>query len=253
MPPKDKYFNRHAAEARERDEMKSAAERSAKARAAEDAKWAEDDKKALKKAGQASEAAAKEAEAERRRQEKAQQLAEEERELSKAVPTKVSKKAMQRDVAKLVANYNTAFSAVRGGSTTEDTHTLPSGNVNVSNSRADEPEHVVASGVDASLNALGGGKQRGGRMHMPTSIADRNIGKRARVAFKQFAADNMSKLKEEKPGMRITQYNDMLWERWQKSPLNPFVQRAEARAADVLERERTWMFAEDDEVSDSEA
>lgn len=255
MPPKDKYYNRHAAEARERDDAKQSSDRAAKARAAEDAKWVEDDKRALKKAAAASDQAAKDADAERRRQEKLQQLADEERENTK-VPTKVSKKAMQRDVAKLVANYNVAFAQVRGG-VVEDTAPLPTGNVNAGGAKGgDEDKHVVASGVDASIDALGGSSNKrgggAGRMHMPSSIADRHIGRRARVQFKIFQQDNMAKLKEEKPNLRITQYNDLLWERWQKSPLNPFVQRAEARAAEAVERERSWMFANDSEVSDSE-
>lgn len=256
MPPKDKYYNRHAAEARERDEMKQSSERAAKAKAAEDAKWVEDDKKALKKAAQASEIAAKEAEAERRRQEKLQQLQDEEREMSSKVPTKVSKKAMQRDVAKLVSNYNAAFASVRGGAVQEENTPLPSGNVNAKGGKGDDEDdhHVVASGVDASLDALSGGGRRGGggRLHMPSSIADRHIGRRARVQFKLFQQDNLPKLKEEKPNLRISQYNDLLWERWQKSPLNPFVQRAEARAAEAVEREKNWMFANDSEVSDTE-
>lgn len=255
MPPKDKYFNRHAAEARERDDLKQSSDRAAKAKMAEDAKWAEDDKKVLKKAAQANDQAAKEAEAERRRQEKLQQLQDEEREMSSKVPTKVSKKAMQRDVAKLVSNYNVAFAAVRGGAVEEDNAPLPKGNVNANAGDSNNDHHVVASGVDASLDVLGGGRRgggEGGRLHMPSSIADRHIGRRARVQFKLFQRDNLSKLKEEKPNLRITQYNDLLWERWQKSPLNPFVQRAEARAAEAVERERNWMFANDSEVSDTE-
>lgn len=159
---------------------------------------------------------------------------------------------MQREVAKLVANYDAAFASVRGG-VIEDKAPLPKGNVNNSAEEKDDDGHVVATGVDAGIAVLGGGGKAAGRLHMPSSIADRHIGRRARKAFKQFQADTMPSLKEEKPGMRITQYNDLVWERWQKSPLNPFVQRAEARASEAVERERNWMFAADDEVSDSEA
>lgn len=250
-PRQDKFFNRHAAEARERDEEKSSNARAAKAKAAEDAKWEETDKKALKKNAQASDQAAKEAEAERRKQEKRQQELDEERDLEKGkVPTKVTKKSMQRDVAKLVANYDVERSKIRGG-VVEDNTPLPSGNVNTSASAADD-SHVMASGVSASIAALEGGKGKGARLPMPSSMEDRHVGRRARVAFKQFYKDNLQKIKEEKPNLRISQYNDLLWEKWQKSALNPFVQRAEARAADAVEREKSWMLADDSEVSDIE-
>lgn len=36
----------------------------------------------------------------------------------------------------------------------------------------------------------------------------------------------VAKLREEKPGLRSSQYKDLAWKRWLKSPLNPKVQAA---------------------------
>lgn len=33
-------------------------------------------------------------------------------------------------------------------------------------------------------------------------------------------------LKEEKPGLKLMQYKDLMWKAWQKSPENPMVQAA---------------------------
>ena len=36
----------------------------------------------------------------------------------------------------------------------------------------------------------------------------------------------LPQLKEEKPGLKLQQYRDMIWKMWQKSPDNPMNQAA---------------------------
>lgn len=50
------------------------------------------------------------------------------------------------------------------------------------------------------------------------SIADRQCD------FQAFEEAELPKLKEEKPGLTHTQYRDMIWKLWKKSPDNPLNQ-----------------------------
>ncbi|XP_016492987.1 uncharacterized protein LOC107812406 isoform X1 [Nicotiana tabacum] len=59
---------------------------------------------------------------------------------------------------------------------------------------------------------------------------DRHPEKRLRAAFKAFEEAELRVLKEEKPGLTHTQYKDLIWKLWKKSPDNPlnqFVQIAD--------------------------
>ncbi|KAL8158838.1 hypothetical protein V2J09_000375 [Rumex salicifolius] len=51
--------------------------------------------------------------------------------------------------------------------------------------------------------------------------ADKHPEKRLKAAFKAYEEAELPKLKEEKPGLTHTQYKDMLWKSWKKSPDNP--------------------------------
>ncbi|KAG0457232.1 hypothetical protein HPP92_022057 [Vanilla planifolia] len=41
-------------------------------------------------------------------------------------------------------------------------------------------------------------------------------------SFKVFEESELARLKEEKPGLSLAQYKDMIWKLWKKSPSNPF-------------------------------
>jgi hypothetical protein len=253
-PKNQKFFNRHAAEAQERDQARASDARSAKQRELEDAKWRETDPKILKAAAKEQEERERQAERERLQLEKKAQLDEEDKTLSKGAPKKVTQKQLQREMAKMLASYDRDFSKVRGGDVVADSGAtdLPSGNVNKdSSAAASAPTTVNASGVDAGIAALGATKGKGRGVATPYTGEDRNIGKRARVAFRKFSEDNLKAVKEDKPGMTRTQYNDLLWKMWQKSPLNPFVQRAEGRAAEAAEREKNWMLQSDSDEEEA--
>ncbi|KAJ6840482.1 putative coiled-coil domain-containing protein 124-like [Iris pallida] len=57
--------------------------------------------------------------------------------------------------------------------------------------------------------------------------ADRHPERRLKATFKAFEEAELPKLKEEKPGLTLTQYKDMIWKLWKKSPDNPLNQVAE--------------------------
>ncbi|CAA6656049.1 unnamed protein product [Spirodela intermedia] len=55
----------------------------------------------------------------------------------------------------------------------------------------------------------------------PAVLADRHPERRLKASFKAFEEAELPKLKEEKPGLTLTQYRDMIWKLWQRSPDNP--------------------------------
>ncbi|TKW05953.1 hypothetical protein SEVIR_7G210000v4 [Setaria viridis] len=57
--------------------------------------------------------------------------------------------------------------------------------------------------------------------------ADKHPERRLKSSFKAFEEAELPKLKEEKPGLTLNQYKDMIWKLWKKSPDNPLNQAAE--------------------------
>ena len=47
--------------------------------------------------------------------------------------------------------------------------------------------------------------------------------RRAKAAFEKYQESKLQELKEEKPGLRQSQYKDMIWKAWQKAPENPLL------------------------------
>ena len=82
---------------------------------------------------------------------------------------------------------------------------------NASSRRPSHPPPVDtndASGVDEALAALGlSDKDGGGDEKRPE--------KRMKAAWAAFQERELPELKQEKPGLRINQYKEMLWQRWQ--------------------------------------
>ncbi|XP_019150757.1 PREDICTED: coiled-coil domain-containing protein 124-like [Ipomoea nil] len=56
---------------------------------------------------------------------------------------------------------------------------------------------------------------------------DKHPEKRLKASFKAFEEAELPKLKEEKPGLTHTQYKDLIWKLWKKSPDNPLNQIAD--------------------------
>lgn len=45
--------------------------------------------------------------------------------------------------------------------------------------------------------------------------------RRAKAAWESYFETELVRMKEDKPGLRLMQYKSMIFETWQKSPLNP--------------------------------
>ncbi|RLN15691.1 hypothetical protein C2845_PM02G38500 [Panicum miliaceum] len=58
----------------------------------------------------------------------------------------------------------------------------------------------------------------------PAFAPDRHPERRLKVSYKAFEEAELAKLKEEKPGLTLHQYKDMIWKLWKKSPDNPLNQ-----------------------------
>uniref|UniRef100_J3LJM7 Coiled-coil domain-containing protein n=1 Tax=Oryza brachyantha TaxID=4533 RepID=J3LJM7_ORYBR len=58
----------------------------------------------------------------------------------------------------------------------------------------------------------------------PALQPDRHPERRLKVSYKAFEEAELAKLKEEKPGLTLHQYKDMIWKLWKKSPDNPLNQ-----------------------------
>ncbi|XP_058098414.1 uncharacterized protein LOC131243235 [Magnolia sinica] len=56
---------------------------------------------------------------------------------------------------------------------------------------------------------------------------DKHPERRLKASFKAFEEAELPKLKIEKPGLSLTQYKEMIWKLWKKSPDNPLNQVAE--------------------------
>ncbi|XP_057769169.1 uncharacterized protein LOC130989233 isoform X2 [Salvia miltiorrhiza] len=89
--------------------------------------------------------------------------------------------------------------------------------VSVENTNRDD-SIIEARSVDEAL----------ARMTLVDSLpVDKHPEKRLKASFKAFEEAELPKLKAEKPGLTHTQYKDMIWKLWKKSPDNPLNQVAE--------------------------
>ena len=70
-----------------------------------------------------------------------------------------------------------------------------------------------ASGIDAALGALG--------VSSPTTNAAGQPVTSAKALYKEFETRMLPIVKEESPGLRLTQYKEKIWNLWKKSPENP--------------------------------
>lgn len=55
-----------------------------------------------------------------------------------------------------------------------------------------------------------------GSFHRPHPPA-----RRAKAAWEAYYEEQLPLMKEKKPGLRLMQYKSMIFENWQRSPLNP--------------------------------
>eukprot|EP01084_Bolivina_argentea_P207178 353537_1 len=56
------------------------------------------------------------------------------------------------------------------------------------------------------------------------NVGVKNPEKRAKAAYAEFQEREIPRLREERPGLRLSQYKEICFKNWQKSPENPFNQ-----------------------------
>lgn len=59
---------------------------------------------------------------------------------------------------------------------------------------------------------------------MSESAADKHPEKRLKAAFKAYEVENLPRIKAENPSMRLSQWKQILFKEWTKSPQNPLNQ-----------------------------
>ncbi|EYU38002.1 hypothetical protein ABFS82_02G003700 [Erythranthe guttata] len=228
--PKKMGTNSKAEAARVRKNVSEADRKERETREKEDKYWreAEGDKpKAAKKreedAEKRAEAAAKKAEARR--------LAElEEQELEKSLK-KTDKKAIR--VAAPVPKVTEVELRRRKEEEQAALQRRVEEDKKKKNRTADEEEYermvnVVNTNRDDSIIEARSVEEALAKMTVEDSLpVDKHPEKRLKASFKAFEEAELPKLKEEKPGLTHTQYKDMIWKLWKKSPDNPLNQIAD--------------------------
>ncbi|KAG1672925.1 hypothetical protein FOA52_012370 [Chlamydomonas sp. UWO 241] len=78
-------------------------------------------------------------------------------------------------------------------------------------------EQGAATSIEEALSVLGMKEKE-----------EKHPEKRMKVAWKEYEEANIPIMKEDKPGLKMSQYREMVWKAWQKAPENPMNQAAAA-------------------------
>eukprot|EP01061_Rhynchopus_euleeides_P047344 TRINITY_DN9453_c0_g1_i1.p1 TRINITY_DN9453_c0_g1~~TRINITY_DN9453_c0_g1_i1.p1 ORF type:complete len:244 (+),score=141.20 TRINITY_DN9453_c0_g1_i1:106-732(+) len=195
----------------ERKNAKDASKAQAQAQAAEDALWADDDKKGKKKASKASQDAEKAREKAARKAERDAIEREEDAAMANKRPAKKMTKA---EIDAQVAKSNKAKPQKSDVVSEQQQAKL------LSQSNNNKSDTVEASGLKDASEAVS-------RMNIATDVAeDQHPEKRLKAAHMAFEEKMMPILKADNPGLKRSQLKEMCFKQWQKSPENPMVQQA---------------------------
>ncbi|TIA76195.1 hypothetical protein E3P77_00106 [Wallemia ichthyophaga] len=104
---------------------------------------------------------------------------------------------------------------------------LSAGGINAS---VDQPESFGASGLDDAMDMMSivGQKSDKATMGAKAGQIEKHPERRFKGAFEAYKEAEMPIVRSENPGLRLQQYNDMLYKKFQKSPDNPFNQQTVA-------------------------
>ncbi|KAK1297413.1 hypothetical protein QJS10_CPB15g00323 [Acorus calamus] len=230
MPPKKMGTNSKSEAARERKSAIEAEKKEKEARAKEESYWREAEGSKSRAARKKEEEAEKRAEAAARRAENRRLAEEEERQIEKE-SRKPDKKASRVSVpvpkvtgADLEKRREEEMGRIarkeeeerkRKSRTAEELEYERT--VLVANTNRDD-DAIEAHSVGEAL----------AKMNVSEALPpDRHPERRLKASFKAFEEAELLKLKEEKPGLTLTQYKDLIWKLWKKSPDNPLNQVAE--------------------------
>lgn len=210
MPKKFKGENSKAVEAKAKKEEKKTEEREKKVRQEEDAKWVDDDKLVLKKQSRQQQ---KEAAAAEKTSHKAALREAYDADMASAAAvttsaknetSKLTRAEMQRRIDDEAKKRATS----KEGSPATHLDTPLEENVN----RLEIEES--AQTVDEAIHVLKGNPEK----------QDKHPEKRLQAAYKAFEEKMMPSVKEENKNMRLSQWKQIIWKEWTKSPENPLNQ-----------------------------
>ncbi|XP_064608990.1 coiled-coil domain-containing protein 124-like isoform X2 [Liolophura sinensis] len=206
MPKKFKGENSKAVEARARKDAQKQAEKDQKEREKEDALWQDDDKHIARKQQRKDEKEKKRLE----QQEKKQQLKQlYDDEMSQIKSKTLTQTRLTR--AEIEANRQAAAAAGTASKPTPSHDELPlEENVNRLVTEGDE-----ARSVEEAISLLS----------TRDPELEKHPEKRVKAAYQKFEEENLPRLKQENPNMRLSQLKQLLKKDWMKSPENPLNQR----------------------------
>jgi len=210
--PKKLTENTKAVAARERKNEKADKDKSAKAKAAEDALWADDDKSLAKKQGKKDEAERKRLEALAKKKEREDLLAAESQAAtpkSKAAPQKVTQAQIKAEAEKRAE----AARKAAAGKDEPVTHLSMPLQENINRL---QPEGESASSVTEAIKVLSVN---------PNEKVDKHPEKRMKAAYTEFEERRLEELKmEHGKSLKLSQLKQMIFKEWQKHPENPLNQ-----------------------------
>ncbi|EJU05892.1 DUF1014-domain-containing protein [Dacryopinax primogenitus] len=89
-------------------------------------------------------------------------------------------------------------------------------------------ETFAATGLDDALDLLTAINAKKDKASIGTAAGqlEKHPERRFKAAFKEYEERMLPKLREERPGLRLQQYKDLIFKQFQKAPENPFNQAA---------------------------
>jgi len=206
--PKKLSENTKAVAARERKNEKNEKEKASREKAAEDAKWVDDDKSLAKKQGKKDEAEKKRQEALAKKKERQDLLAAEAQASvpkSKAAPQKVTQAQIKAE------NDRRAEAAKKASSIQDEPQTHLSAPLQENINRL-QPEGDSASSVTEAIKVLSVNS---------SEKVDKHPEKRMKAAYTEFEEKRLPELKAENKSLKLSQMKQMIFKEWQKHPDNP--------------------------------
>jgi len=228
MPKKFPQQNSKAVEANARKSAAKAAKQDAEEKAKEDAFWADDDKHVKKKEERKQARDQKKVDKLEKKQENSRLLEDEESKIGGKQTnqsTSSSSKMTRHEI--MLANQKSNESAAFGGDDPPivlSASTSRTGDVNEDDERDLIPNMNREFGINDS-----------GARNVDEAIAQLTVGdagpaadqhpeKRMKAALKSYEKSRLPGLKGEQPGLRLSQYKEIIWKEFQKSPQNPLNQ-----------------------------
>ncbi|KAI0085966.1 hypothetical protein BDY19DRAFT_895754 [Irpex rosettiformis] len=92
--------------------------------------------------------------------------------------------------------------------------------------KPEEPEHFTATGIDNALDLLEvvTAKMDKASVGQRAAGIEQHPERRFKAAFEAYKERELPNVKEDHPGLRLQQYQELLYKQFQKSPDNPFNQ-----------------------------